>query len=398
MGGATGAVQQRQVDLVDGGAEAAQHVDSGLTGGLDLGVAAGPEEVAGEADAQAVDAAAELAGEVFEGLVGGSGVAGVVAGDGVEHEGGVLDGAGERADVVERPGKRDHAAAPDAAVGRLEADDAAEGGGEADRATGVAAERAEGGAGRDRGGAAAGAATGHAGRVPGVGDRAVVRVDAGGAHGELVQVELAHEHGAGVVELAGHEGVFLWDTVAEEVGAGGGGDARRIDDVLECDGDAVEGSAVAAGAKLVVGLGGLPARQVGGPSDEGVDGGLGRLGASEDGIGESGSGEGAVAEGGGGLLDSELVRRRHRLGGVSGWGRHRLGAAGRGGRGVEEGCVSPRSSAAKAVNRSRSTSARGAILGEAGVGNREVGGIGEGAEAGESLGVDVVVGWHGAGG
>ena len=51
----------------------------------------------------------------------------------------------------------------------------------------------EGGHGRGR---AAGAAAGNAVEVPGVGGRAVGRVLGGRAHGELVHVRLAQDHGA----------------------------------------------------------------------------------------------------------------------------------------------------------------------------------------------------------
>ena len=141
-----------------------------------------------------------------------------------------------------------------------------------------------------------------------------------------MQVELAHEHGAGVVELASDEGVALGHAIAEEVRAGGGRNAGGIDDVLQRHGDTVQGAAVAAGAKLLVGAGRLLADEVGREGDVGVDRGLGRGGAGEDGIGEGGRGKGSIAQGGGGFSDREVVR----LG-------HGQPDAGRGGRKLEAG-------------------------------------------------------------
>ena len=57
---------------------------------------------------------------------GAGGVVRVAAAQGGADERGVLDAARERPDLVERGGERDEAVAADAAVGRLEADDAAE--------------------------------------------------------------------------------------------------------------------------------------------------------------------------------------------------------------------------------------------------------------------------------
>jgi hypothetical protein len=56
----------------------------------------------------------------------------VAAGDCLKDEGGVADGEAEDAHLVERGAEGDEAVAGDAAVGRLDADDAAERGGLAD--------------------------------------------------------------------------------------------------------------------------------------------------------------------------------------------------------------------------------------------------------------------------
>ena len=109
-----------------------------------------------QADAQALYAPAHLRGEVLGGRVRGRRVSRVVAGYGVQHEAGVLGGAGHRACGVQAEGERIDAVAADAPEGGLEAHDAAEGRRDADGAAGVAAERGHALAGRDgRAGAAA---------------------------------------------------------------------------------------------------------------------------------------------------------------------------------------------------------------------------------------------------
>jgi len=91
-----------------------------------------------------------------EKLFGGSEIGGViarvVAGEDGEEESGILDRAGERADLIEGRGEGDEAVAGDAAVGRFESDTTAEGGGLADRAACVGTEGSEGDPSCDGGG------------------------------------------------------------------------------------------------------------------------------------------------------------------------------------------------------------------------------------------------------
>ena len=68
-------------------------------------------------------------------------ITGVVAGDRLQHQRGVLDRARHRPHVVAARRERDDAAASDHAEGRLEPDDAAHPGGRAHRPTGIRAER-----------------------------------------------------------------------------------------------------------------------------------------------------------------------------------------------------------------------------------------------------------------
>ena len=91
-----------------------------------------------------------------EKLFGGSEIGGVisrvVASEDGEEESGILDRAGERADLIERRGEGDEAVAGDAAVGGFESNTTAEGGGLADRAACVGTEGGEGDASCDGGG------------------------------------------------------------------------------------------------------------------------------------------------------------------------------------------------------------------------------------------------------
>ena len=103
--------------------------------GFDLAVDGVEEVVGGDAHAEAGDATVDVGGVVGDGDGHGAGVKGVVAGGGLEHEGGVGDGAGHGADVVAVEAGDHETALADPAVGLLEADDAAEGAGEADRAS-----------------------------------------------------------------------------------------------------------------------------------------------------------------------------------------------------------------------------------------------------------------------
>src|SRR5690349_12331146 len=125
----------------------------------------------------------------------------------VKSDGGVLDGAGEGADLIERTGESNEAIARDAAIGGLDADDAAESGGLTDRAAGIGAER-EGALERSDGGRrAAAAAAGDAFEIPGIISFLEGGVFAGGAHRELVHVEFAEKDGAGGAQARDDGGV-----------------------------------------------------------------------------------------------------------------------------------------------------------------------------------------------
>ena len=71
--------------------------------------------------------------------LGAAGVARIVASQRLQQQCVIGDGAGHRADMIQREGQRKHAAAADEAIGRLQADDAANAGGIAHRTAGVGA-------------------------------------------------------------------------------------------------------------------------------------------------------------------------------------------------------------------------------------------------------------------
>ena len=78
-------------------------------------------------------------------------------------------------------------------------------------------------------------------------------VDAGGAEGEFVHLELAHEDCSGFGEAFGYGGVIAGYEVAEYLRADGGSDALGVVEVFEADGDAVEGAPVISGGYLALG-------------------------------------------------------------------------------------------------------------------------------------------------
>ena len=116
-----------------------------------------------------------LGSAISSGSASDVGVALVAADHVAQHQRRVGHVAGERAGLVERGGERDHPVARDGAVGGLQADDPAQRGRLADRAAGVGAERPRREPGRDRGGAPARGAAGHARAVPRVEHRPVGR-------------------------------------------------------------------------------------------------------------------------------------------------------------------------------------------------------------------------------
>ena len=144
-----------------------------------LAVLEAPELVAQRAEAQsklqaaeaqlaAARARADSERGTFEKLKAASATPGVVAGNDLEHQGGVFDGVGERPDLIERRGEGEQAVAGDATVSGLESDDPAECRWLANGTAGVRTERQRRHAGRDCSRRATAAAARRARVVPGV--------------------------------------------------------------------------------------------------------------------------------------------------------------------------------------------------------------------------------------
>src|SRR6266850_2089123 len=156
-----------------------------------------------------------------------------------------MDRSGERAGAIEQRRKWDDAFARNAAPGWFQPDDAAECGGDANGASRVRSDAAEAEAGSDGRGGPAARAAGNTREVPGIADRAVVRVVGCDAVGEFVHVGLAEENGASVFELCDDCGVFFWNEFAQDFRTCRRPNACRIDIVLQRNRNAVERAAVA---------------------------------------------------------------------------------------------------------------------------------------------------------
>ena len=114
-----------------------QGVDAGAHGGLDLGVHARHEVLARHPEFQSRHAATQRGAVIRHRGIGGRRVARVVAGDGLQKQGGVMHVLRQRANLVERGGERHQAETRHAAVCRLQADDTGHGRRLADGAAGV---------------------------------------------------------------------------------------------------------------------------------------------------------------------------------------------------------------------------------------------------------------------
>ena len=205
------------------------------------------------------------------------------------REGERLDVAGDPAEGVEGGCER-----LDADMGRepargTQAGEAAQGGGDAEGAAGVRAEADVGGAAEDGRGRAAAGASGEAGGVAGEGAVAPPWVLAGEPVGVLVEVGLADDPCAGASPQRDEVGVVGGDgeVLARGAGAGGGGPALSVDEVLDGHGEAREGRGAELGGApcgLREGLG-----RVGCPCAGGMEGARGGVDlAQASGMGERG--------------------------------------------------------------------------------------------------------------
>src|SRR5258706_504186 len=109
----------------------------------------------------------------------------------------------------------------------------------------------------------------HAGQVPRVARGAEGGVLGGGAHRELVHVELAEQDRPRRVEPRDHRRVVRRDEAVEDLRTRGGTDAARAEQVLEGDRDTVERSPRIARLEAGIGLGRAAERVLPGDGEEG---------------------------------------------------------------------------------------------------------------------------------
>ena len=166
-------------------------------------------------------------------------IGGIGAAHGCERGEGVVDGEREHRDAIERAAGRHHAGGGDEAEARLEADDVAEPRRHAAGAGGVGAERERHEAGGDRDRRARARSAGNQRRIEQVARNAVGRAHADEAGGELVEIGLADDDGAGGFQ-PGDAGRVLARLVGEGRAGGGGRQSLDVDIVLHRDRHAIE--------------------------------------------------------------------------------------------------------------------------------------------------------------
>ena len=159
-------------------------------------------------------------------------------GNGLEQDGRIPHFFGEGADLVQGGGVGHQPVTGDPAIGGLQAHHPAQGGGLPDRAAGVGAQRGDAQVRGHRRGRAPGGTAGNIIPVPGVAGGAEGRVFRGGAHGELIHVDLAQKHRPGPAQPGADGGVIGGDEVRQDPGAAGGSETPGDHDVFEGQGDA----------------------------------------------------------------------------------------------------------------------------------------------------------------
>ena len=163
---------------------------------LDFGVDIVEVVVLWDADAHALYVHAEGGRIVFGRDIDTAGITRVVSRKGVQTHRGVGNGAGQRTDMIQRPGQRRHTGPAAAAKGRLEPDRAAYRGRDPDRSSGVGAHGHIGAARGDRRSRSAGGTARHPVSVPGI-----TAIRSGDAIGKFVGMRLAENDRAGGPQL-----------------------------------------------------------------------------------------------------------------------------------------------------------------------------------------------------
>src|SRR6266404_9621601 len=168
-------------------------------------------------------------------------IASIRAGDGLEDEERVFDGAGHGTELIERPAESHGAGAGHTAVGGTQPGDAAAHAGADDATAGFAADGETDEACRG-GGAGTGAGAGRAffqkPRVHGLSAKPNI------VEGERAEAELGDEHGARGVQALDDGRVVFRNAIAERLGAVGGADSGGVQKILAAPGDAVKRAAI----------------------------------------------------------------------------------------------------------------------------------------------------------
>ena len=158
-------------------------------------------------------------------------------GDHPEKDRGVPDCSGHGPDMIEAGRERCDAVPTDEPEGRFEPHGPAEGGRRANGPASVGTQRTQAHAGGQRHCRTAAGSAGYPTRVPRVARPTIVRIVVGGAVCKLVQVQLTHQDGPRLAQLANHRGIGVWNPVGEDPAGGGRPNAAGRKDVLEGDRD-----------------------------------------------------------------------------------------------------------------------------------------------------------------
>ena len=108
-------------------------------------------------------------------------------------------------------------------------------------------------------------------------------------------IELAEQHGTRLAQAPRHGAIGLGNVILEELGACRRADARGLVEILEADGNAVQGAARRAGGDLLGGAARIGERTLGGDRHVRVDARVQSLDACQIGLGQLERGERAAA-------------------------------------------------------------------------------------------------------
>ena len=275
-----------EFELDDGSAPFVKCPQGGFDHGADFRVDAFEEELFTEADAKAFEFGLIRDGDLWQGIFAGVSIARVRTRDGVENGGAIAAGLSKRPHVIEAEAERKGTVAADGAVSGFDAGGATVTGGDANAAPGIGTHGGKDHACTDRGAGSAAGTAGDAGGIPGVANGTVMGVVGGNAKGELVHAKFAGEDGTGGFEFFDYGGVIRRDEAAEDFAPGGGEGALGVIEILDGDGDTLQGSAINGPGKIGVGLFCGGDGGVCGESEKGVELGLQLFGELEALLGE----------------------------------------------------------------------------------------------------------------